>query len=73
MIFDTIETAFHPNIGLDEIVNLQKPFVAKHGVSAADFIPFAGAVGMSNCAGAPEMLFKIGRKVGAYSIASTSG
>ena len=64
MLFDSIETAFHPNIGLDEIVNIQKPFVSKHGVSPADFIPFAGAVGISNCAGAPEMQFFIGRKVG---------
>ena len=61
MLFDDIETGFHPNIGLDEIVNIQKPFVAKHGVSPADFIPFAGAVGISNCAGAPQMNFFLGR------------
>lgn len=66
MLFDTIETAFHPNIGLDEIVNLQKPFVSKHNVSPADFIPFAGAVALSNCPGAPEMQFFIGRTIGDY-------
>lgn len=66
MLFDAIETAFHPNIGLDEIVNLQKPFVSKHAVSPADFIPFAGAVGISNCAGAPEMQFFVGRTIGEY-------
>lgn len=66
MLFDEIETAFHPNIGLDDVVALEKPFVAKHGVSPADFIPFAGAVAVSNCAGAPEMQFFIGRKIGPY-------
>ncbi|KAI0675342.1 heme peroxidase [Trametes maxima] len=35
-IFPEIETAFHPNIGLDEIVALQKPFVARHNLSHAD-------------------------------------
>ncbi|GJE95279.1 lignin peroxidase precursor [Phanerochaete sordida] len=61
MIFDDIETAFHPNIGLDEIVNLQKPFVQKHGVTPGDFIAFAGAVALSNCPGAPQMNFFTGR------------
>ena len=64
MIFDDIETAFHPNIGLDEIVKLQKPFVAKHNVTPGDFIAFAGAVGISNCAGAPQMNFFTGRAPG---------
>ena len=61
MIFDEIETNFHPNIGLDEIVKIQKPFVAKHNVTPGDFIAFAGAVGISNCAGAPQMNFFVGR------------
>ena len=69
MLFDSIETAFHPNIGLDEIVNIQKPFVQKHGVNPADFIPFAGAVAVSNCPGAPEMQFFTGRKIGEPRIA----
>lgn len=64
MIFDDIETAFHPNIGLDEIVNLQKPFVSKHAVTPGDFIAFAGAVAMSNCPGAPQMNFFTGRTPG---------
>lgn len=61
MVFDEIDTAFHPNIGLDEIVKLQKPFVAKHGVNPGDFIAFAGAVAVSNCPGAPQMQFFLGR------------
>nr|WCB70303.1 lignin peroxidase LiP9 [Trametes hirsuta] len=61
-IFSDIETGFHPNIGLDEIVNLQKPFVARHNLSNADFIQFAGAIGASNCAGAPQLAAFVGRK-----------
>ena len=49
-IFPEIETNFHPNIGLDEIVQLEKPFIAKHAVTPGDFIAFAGAVAVSNCA-----------------------
>ncbi|KAH9848090.1 heme peroxidase [Lenzites betulinus] len=37
--FSDIETAFHPNIGLDEIVALQKPFIARHDLSIADLYP----------------------------------
>ncbi|OJT14528.1 Ligninase C [Trametes pubescens] len=60
-IFSDIETAFHPNIGLDEIVELQKPFIARHNLSVADFIQFAGAIGASNCAGAPQLAAFVGR------------
>ncbi|KAI9062854.1 class II peroxidase [Trametes sanguinea] len=60
-IFSDIETNFHPNIGLDEIVELQKPFVARHNLSVADFIQFAGAIGASNCAGAPQLAAFVGR------------
>ncbi|RDB18166.1 Versatile peroxidase VPL2 [Hypsizygus marmoreus] len=56
-----IETAFHANNGIDEIVDAQRPFAIKHGVSFGDFIQFAGAVGVSNCAGAPRLEFLAGR------------
>ncbi|CAL1709034.1 unnamed protein product [Somion occarium] len=59
--FDTIETPFHANGGIDDIVDAQKPFVAKHNISAGDFIQFAGAVGVSNCPGAPRLQFLFGR------------
>nr|AFK91531.1 manganese peroxidase 3 [Cerrena unicolor]AFK91532.1 manganese peroxidase 3 [Cerrena unicolor] len=59
--FDTIETPFHANGGIDEIVDAQKPFVAKHNISAGDFIQFAGAIGVSNCPGAPRLEFRLGR------------
>ncbi|KAL0958842.1 hypothetical protein HGRIS_014160 [Hohenbuehelia grisea] len=61
VIFDEIETAFHANGGIDDIVDVQKPFIAKHGITAGDFIQFAGAVGVSNCAGAPRLNFFLGR------------
>ncbi|KAI0077422.1 peroxidase MNP1 [Panus rudis PR-1116 ss-1] len=59
--FSDIETKFHANDGTDEIVALQKPFIAKHNITAGDFIQFAGAVGLSNCAGAPQLSFLLGR------------
>lgn len=61
MVFDEIETNFHANNGVDEIVDEQKPFVAKHNMTPGDFIQFAGALGVSNCPGAPQLDFFLGR------------
>lgn len=61
IIFDEIETNFHANNGVDEIVDAQKPFIAKHNITAGDFIQFAGAIGVSNCPGAPRLEFFLGR------------
>ena len=61
MTFSGIETNFHANNGVDEIVEEQRPFVTKHNISAGDFIQFAGAVGVSNCPGAPQLEFMFGR------------
>ncbi|KAL1948279.1 hypothetical protein VTO73DRAFT_12354 [Trametes versicolor] len=61
-IFPEIETKFHPNVGLDEIVALQKPLQARHNLSHADFLHFAGALAASNCAGAPQLSAFVGRK-----------
>ncbi|KAF7300884.1 Peroxidase [Mycena kentingensis (nom. inval.)] len=61
MHFSDIETAFAANNGIDDIVDLQRPFAIKHKVSFGDFIQFAGAVGVSNCAGAPRLEFMAGR------------
>ncbi|KAI0633657.1 peroxidase [Trametes polyzona] len=60
-IFESIETNFHASIGVDEIVNEQAPIVARHNITAGDFIQFAGAVGVSNCPGAPRLDFLFGR------------
>ena len=34
--FETIETAFHANNGVDDIINVQKPFISKHNMTAGD-------------------------------------
>ncbi|KAI0672373.1 hypothetical protein C8Q78DRAFT_745366 [Trametes maxima] len=36
-IFSHIETGFHPNIGLDEVVEKQRPFLERHNIGVADF------------------------------------
>ncbi|THV02690.1 manganese peroxidase isozyme precursor [Dendrothele bispora CBS 962.96] len=61
MHFSDIETAFPANNGVDDIVDAQRPFAIKHQVSFGDFIQFAGAVGVSNCPGAPRLEFLAGR------------
>ncbi|KAJ7486980.1 putative versatile peroxidase [Mycena latifolia] len=61
--FDPIETAFSANAGIDDIVDVQTPFINAHNatITAGDFIQFAGAVGVSNCPGAPRVPFLLGR------------
>ncbi|KAI0061055.1 manganese peroxidase isozyme precursor [Artomyces pyxidatus] len=61
MAFSDIETNFHANIGVDEIVEAQRPFALAHKVSFGDFIQFAGAVAASNCDGGPRLQFLAGR------------
>ena len=36
IIFSDIETAFHANNGIDEIVEEQKPFIARHNITPGD-------------------------------------
>ncbi|KZV62726.1 class II peroxidase [Peniophora sp. CONT] len=63
IIFADTETAFHANGGIDEIIGKQTPFIQAHPeISVGDFIQFAGAVGVSNCPGAPRLQFLLGRK-----------
>ncbi|KXN90158.1 Versatile peroxidase VPL1 [Leucoagaricus sp. SymC.cos] len=60
--FSDVELAFEGNDdSIDHIVNVQKSFVAKHNISSGDFIQFAGAVGLTNCPGAPRIQFFMGR------------
>ncbi|KAK7440952.1 fungal class II heme-containing peroxidase [Stygiomarasmius scandens] len=61
--FADTETAFHANGGIDDIVDVQTKFMADNNVtiSPGDFIQLAGAVGVSNCAGAPRIPFFFGR------------
>ncbi|KAK0187479.1 manganese peroxidase-like protein, partial [Armillaria mellea] len=46
---------------LDEIVETIKPFIARHNITAGDFIQLSGAVGLTNCPGAPRLDFLFGR------------
>ncbi|KAF7360776.1 Peroxidase [Mycena venus] len=60
--FADIETAFPANNGIDEIVHTQTSFINNHTtITAGDFIQFAGAVGVTNCPGAPRLEFLLGR------------
>ncbi|KAJ8520286.1 hypothetical protein ONZ45_g2865 [Pleurotus djamor] len=61
IVFDDIEPNFHANLGTDEIIGAQKPFLARHNITPGDFIQLAGAIGVSNCAGAPRVPFLMGR------------
>ena len=61
MIFSDIETKFHANVGLDEVVSFIRPFQQHSNMTAADFIQFAAAVAVSNCPGAPPLNAFIGR------------
>ncbi|KAF7313068.1 Peroxidase [Mycena kentingensis (nom. inval.)] len=62
-VFDSIETAFPANAGIDDIIDAQAPILARHNatITPGDFIQFAGAVGLSNCPGAPRLEFLMGR------------
>ncbi|KAJ7936731.1 heme peroxidase [Mycena leptocephala] len=62
------ELTFHDAIGFspkglgaDETIDAQRPFAINHKVSFGDFIQFAGAIGITNCAGAPRLEFLAGR------------
>ena len=35
-VFEAIETAFHANNGVDEIIDEQKPFIARHNITPGD-------------------------------------
>ncbi|KAJ6551134.1 manganese peroxidase 3 [Mycena capillaripes] len=61
--FDPIETAFPANNGIDDIVDRQSEFYDRYNatITAGDLIQFAGAVGVSNCPGAPRLEFLLGR------------
>ncbi|KIK68886.1 hypothetical protein GYMLUDRAFT_623402 [Collybiopsis luxurians FD-317 M1] len=61
--FANIETQFHANGGIEDIVDAQKSFMASNNItiSPGDFIQLAGAVGVSNCPGAPRLEYLFGR------------
>lgn len=49
------------NDGISDSVGDLTPFLQKYLVTAGDLIQFAGAVGVSNCPGAPKLQFLAGR------------
>ncbi|KAI0031561.1 manganese peroxidase [Vararia minispora EC-137] len=63
-IFQDIELGFHANIGIDDAVNQESPFIlALNGsISTADFIQLAAAVSLTNCPGTVRPTFMFGRK-----------
>lgn len=65
MTFADIETQYPANGGLDDIIHMQERCLSQcsgdGSISAGDFIQLAGAVGVSNCPGAPRLQFLLGR------------
>lgn len=61
LIFPDVEPNFSANNGISDSVDALLPFLASHNVTAGDLIQFAGAVGITNCPGAPRLEFKAGR------------
>ncbi|TFK89721.1 class II peroxidase [Polyporus arcularius HHB13444] len=59
--FSDVELASPANEGLRGIVNSLKRVADAHNVSYGDIVQFAGAVGLSNCPGAPRLGFFSGR------------
>ncbi|KAH9940435.1 manganese peroxidase [Epithele typhae] len=62
MEWSDIELQDPANEGMDEIIEAERQIALRHNVSYADFIQFAGAIGVGNCKGAPQLLFFAGRK-----------
>jgi cytochrome c peroxidase len=62
-VFNATELTFPANAGLDDVLDDLGPFLLKYSsqLSAGDFIQFAGALGLANCAGAPQVKFLLGR------------
>jgi hypothetical protein len=60
-IFGETEVAYPANLGIADAINLQGPFIAKHNISVADFLHFAGAVSVSLCPGTVQQTFMFGR------------
>ncbi|OJT04167.1 Versatile peroxidase VPL1 [Trametes pubescens] len=61
MAHSDVELAYAENVGVDDIVELQRPVALRYNVSFGDFIQFASAVGVSNCLGGPRLEFLAGR------------
>jgi len=62
-VFNATELTFHANTGIDDILDVVGPFLAKYAdvLTPGDFIHLAGALSLTNCAGAPRVKFSLGR------------
>ncbi|KAK0431800.1 RBPa precursor [Armillaria borealis] len=66
-VHESLRLTFHDAIAWSDFNdvrnsgNNQKPFIARHNITAGDFIQLAGAVGLTNCPGAPRLTFLFGR------------
>jgi cytochrome c peroxidase len=62
-VFNATELTFPANDGLDDVLDDLGPFLLKYSkeLSPGDFIQFAGALGLVNCPGAPQVQFALGR------------
>ncbi|KAF7300355.1 Peroxidase [Mycena chlorophos] len=61
IVFNDTELTYLANAGLDDTIDAEAPFIAKHNVTPGDFIQFAGAVSLTLCPGAPRTGFFMGR------------
>ncbi|KDQ56732.1 class II peroxidase [Jaapia argillacea MUCL 33604] len=61
MTFSETESSYGANAGLEDIIEAERPFAIKHGVSFGDVIQFSSAVGLTNCPGSPRLAFLAGR------------
>jgi len=61
LLFSTVEPFFFANIGIIDSVDFLLHILANSNVSAGDLVQFAGAVGVSQCPGAPQLQFLAGR------------
>jgi len=55
------EGNFSANNGISDSIDFLTPFLANHNVSAGDLVQFAGAAGLTQCPGAPQLQFLAGR------------
>ncbi|GJJ15783.1 54S ribosomal protein L12, mitochondrial [Clathrus columnatus] len=62
LIFPDVESEFNGNEGIGDSIDALLPFLSAHNtISAGDLVQFAGAVGLTNCPGAPQIQFLAGR------------
>ncbi|KZT38834.1 peroxidase [Sistotremastrum suecicum HHB10207 ss-3] len=61
LIFPDVEPNYEANKGISDSVGDLLEFLPRYNVTAGDLIQFAGAVGLTNCPGAPRIQFLAGR------------